>query len=129
MDMTQDRWDRSRTWCCSRRRLRALIPNVWWRNNSPGTGVPWDLMDFYWCVLGRPTLPVYVRAKNIGVGAHLHHYRGRGKSTGETTVFGPKLVVVANLCLKALLRHVLTSTLRRVRNLVLVRWVEGEKQN
>ena len=39
------------------------LPNVWWRNNPPGTGVPWDLMDFYWCVFGKPTLPVYVRAK------------------------------------------------------------------
>ena len=34
------------------------LPNVWWRNNPPGTGVPWDLMDFYWFVLGKPTLPV-----------------------------------------------------------------------
>ena len=56
-------------------------------------------MDFYWFVLGKPTLPVYARAKKIDVGAHLYHKRGRGKSTGEATVFGTKLVVVANLCL------------------------------
>ena len=70
MDITQDRWACSRTWCCSRRRLRALIlshtkmygggtthlalacPEIWWTSTGLFSVSP---LSPYMCVQKRST--------------------------------------------------------------------------